>query len=92
MPARPEGLGDGTIGRKEPLGLSWRREPLHAPRPLAGGLMGVLGVVVHVARLTMCSTREYLAFRRAVAFQPPCPGQPLDWLVAYVAPSRRHGP
>jgi hypothetical protein len=61
MPARPEGLGDGTIGRKAPLGLSWRREPLHAPRPLAGGLMGVLGVVVHVARLTMFDAAESVA-------------------------------
>jgi hypothetical protein len=78
MSARPEVLRDGTIGREEPLGLSWRREPLHAPRPLAGGLMEMLGVVVQVAMPTTCYTGESVALRRAVAFQPRFPGQPLD--------------
>jgi hypothetical protein len=51
---------------------------VHATLPLAGGLMGVLGVAVHVAMFTMFYAAEHLTLCRAVAFQPLCPGQPLD--------------
>ena len=34
MPTRTEVLGDGTIGGKEPLGLTGRLKPLHTPLPL----------------------------------------------------------
>jgi hypothetical protein len=34
-----EVLGNGPIGGKEPLRLAWGLQPLHAPLPLAGGLV-----------------------------------------------------
>ena len=42
MPTRTEVLGDGTIGGKEPLGLTRRLKPLHAPLALPSGLMGIV--------------------------------------------------
>jgi hypothetical protein len=58
MPARAEVLGDGIIGREEPLGLSWRLEPLHPPLPLTGGLMRVFRTVVQIAVLPMFGAWE----------------------------------
>ena len=53
MPAEPEVLGDETRSGQEPLGVPRGLEPLQAPLPLAGGLMGVLGTVVEIPMLPM---------------------------------------
>ena len=44
-------------------------EPLHAPLPLAGGLMGVLRTVIEIPVLAMLYTWQDLALRRAIAFE-----------------------
>jgi hypothetical protein len=48
MSREAEGLRNRTIGGEEALGLARRLEPLHAPLPLTGGLMGVLGAVIEI--------------------------------------------
>ena len=48
-----EVLGDGTIGREEPLGLAWCFEPVHTLLPLACRLVRVLRPIVEIAVLTM---------------------------------------
>jgi hypothetical protein len=53
MPARAEVLGNRTIRGEKPLCLSWGLEPLHAPLPLAGGLVGVLRAVIEIAVLPL---------------------------------------
>jgi hypothetical protein len=62
-------LGNGTIGGEEPLGLSWRLEPQHAPFPLAGGLMGVLRPVIQIAMLAMFYTRQELSLGGSITLQ-----------------------
>jgi hypothetical protein len=62
-------LGNGTIGRQELLGVSRRFKPLHAPLPLAGGLMGVFGPVVEIAVLPMLDTGQEFPLRCAIAFE-----------------------
>jgi hypothetical protein len=52
-PARSKVLRYRAIGSEEALRVSWGCEPLHAPLPLARGLMGVLRTVVEVAVLAM---------------------------------------
>jgi hypothetical protein len=69
MPVRAEVLGDGTIGRQELLGVSRRLKPLHAPLPLAGGLMGVFRTVVQIAVLPMLDTGQEFPLRCAIAFE-----------------------
>src|SRR5258706_7572764 len=69
MPPRTEMLRDSAIGREKALGVSWRFEPLHAPLPLPGGLMRVLGAVVKIAMLTMFYTWQDLALSRSVTLQ-----------------------
>ena len=53
MPARTEMLGDGTIGREEPLGVTGRLKALHAPLPLARRPMRVLAPVIEITTLAM---------------------------------------
>jgi hypothetical protein len=48
MPSRSEVLGDGTICGEKTLRMTRRCEPLHAPLPLARGLMSILRTVVKV--------------------------------------------
>jgi hypothetical protein len=62
-------LGKGTISSEEPLGLSWRLEPLHAPFPLAGGLMGVLRPVIQIPMLAMFYTRQELSLGGSITLQ-----------------------
>ena len=62
-------LGDGTIRGEKALGAARRLKPLHAPFPLAGGLVGVLCAVVEVVVLAMLDPREDRALRGAVAFE-----------------------
>ena len=69
MPARAEVLRDGTIGREEALGLAGGLEPLHAPLPLAGGLVRVLGAIIEITMLPMFHPWEELSFCRSVAPQ-----------------------
>ena len=56
MPLRTEVVDDEAIDGEEPLRVSRRLESLHAPLPLAGGLMGVLGAIVEIAVLPMFDT------------------------------------
>jgi hypothetical protein len=60
---------DETIGRKEPLGVTRRLKPLHAPLALAGGLMRVLCAVVEIAVLTMFYSRQSLPLSSTIALQ-----------------------
>jgi hypothetical protein len=65
--SRAEVLGDGTIGREEPLRVPGRLEPLHAPLPLAGGLMGVFSPIVQIAVLAVLHTGQDFPLRGTVA-------------------------
>jgi hypothetical protein len=49
-------LGDRAIGGEEPLRMTRRFEPLHAPLTLARGLVGILRTVVEVAVLAVLHT------------------------------------
>jgi hypothetical protein len=69
MPSWAEMLRNGTIGGEELLGLSCRLEPLHAPLPLAGGLVRILGAVVQIAVLAMVYTGYNLAPGGTVALE-----------------------
>ena len=62
-------LDDGTVGREKPLGLSWRFEALHAPFPLARGLVGVLRAVVQIAVLPMLHAGQDLPLGGTIARQ-----------------------
>ncbi len=62
-----------------PCGL----EPLHAPLPLAGGLVRVLGTVVEVSMLTVLDTRQNVALCRAVAPELIRDNHPGDILTAF---------
>ena len=46
-------LGDGAIGGEEPLRVSGGLETLHPPFPLARGLVGVFGPIIHIAVLAV---------------------------------------
>jgi hypothetical protein len=86
MPVRAEVLGDGTIGRQELLGVSRRLKPLHAPLPLAGGLVGVFRTVVEIVVLPMLDSGQDFPLRCAIALElvgddhPWCVGQALEQL------------
>ena len=67
MPTRVEVLGDRAIGREKALRMARGFEPLPAPLPLSGGLMGVLRALIQRPMLPMCHTREELALGRARA-------------------------
>jgi len=69
MPARAEMLSNGTIGREELLGVPRRLEPLHAPLPLAGGLMGVLRAVIEIPMLAVLHPRQNLLLCGTIAFE-----------------------
>ncbi len=60
MPARSKVLGNRPIGGEKPLRVPGGLEPLQAPLPLAGGLVGVLRPVVEVAVLAVLNTRQNL--------------------------------
>ncbi len=53
MPAWTEVLGDGAIGSEEPLHMSGGLETRHPPFPLARGLVGVFGPIIHIAVLAV---------------------------------------
>ncbi len=46
-------MHNGAVGGEEARGLAWGFEPLHAPFPLAGGLVRVFGAIVQIAVLPM---------------------------------------
>jgi hypothetical protein len=56
MPACTEVLDDGAIGSEEPLRMSGGLEILHPPFPLARGLVGVSGPIIHIAVLAVVDT------------------------------------
>jgi hypothetical protein len=72
MTAWTEILGNRTIGGEEPLGVPCGLKPLHAPFPLAGRLVGVLGTVVEIAMLAVFHPRQHLPLRRAIALELVC--------------------
>jgi hypothetical protein len=61
MPPEAEVLGDGSIRRQEPLGMTGGLEPLHALFPLPRRPMRVLIPVVEITTLAMLSPGENLA-------------------------------
>jgi hypothetical protein len=69
MPARSKVLGNRPIGGEKPLRVARRLESLHAPFPLARGLMGVLRTVVEIPMLAVLDTREDLPLRRPVTLE-----------------------
>jgi hypothetical protein len=69
MPSWANVLGNGSISRQEPLGMTGRFEALHATLPLTCWPMRVLTPVVERATLAMLYTWQELALRRSVALQ-----------------------
>ena len=69
MPARAEVLRDGTIGGKEPLGLTERLKPLHATLALTSRLVRVFCTVIEVAMLAMFHPWQALARGGSVALE-----------------------
>jgi hypothetical protein len=69
MSARAEVLGDGIIGREEPLGVARCFEPLHPSLPLSCGLMGVLRAIIEIAMLTLFYPWEDLPLGRSIALE-----------------------
>jgi hypothetical protein len=55
--------------QEELLGVSRRLEPLHAPLPLAGGLMRLLRAIIEIPSLAMLHPRQNLLLRRTIAFE-----------------------
>jgi hypothetical protein len=53
MPPRAAVLGHGPVGREEAPGVTRGLKPLHAPLPLAGGLVRVFCPIAEVAVLSM---------------------------------------
>jgi hypothetical protein len=49
MAARAEVLRNGTIGGKEPLGLTRRLKALHPPLALPGGLVSILCPIIEIS-------------------------------------------
>ena len=60
MPARAEGLGDGTIGGEKALGLAWGFEPLPVSLARARGRVGVFGAIITIPVLAMFDPGEEL--------------------------------
>ena len=69
MPARPEVLGDRSVGGEELLSVARGLNPLHVSLALARRLVGVLGAVVQIPVLAMFHPREALALGGSIAFQ-----------------------
>ena len=69
MPTGAEMLGDGPVGREEPLGVAWGFDPWHAPLPLPGGLVRILRSIIEIAMLAMFHAWEELALSGSVALQ-----------------------
>jgi len=53
MPSRAEVLRDGSMRGEEALSMPWGLEPLHAPLPLAGGLVRIRRAVIQVPVLAV---------------------------------------
>jgi hypothetical protein len=83
MPTWSKVLGNRSIRGEKALGVAWRFEPLHAPLPLARGLMRVLRTVVEGAVLAMLYPGQHLALRRAVALELIRDQHPGDILTAF---------
>jgi hypothetical protein len=60
---------DGTIRCQKALDIPWGFEPLHAPFPLAGRVVGILRTVVQIPVLPMFHTGQDLAHGRPIAFE-----------------------
>jgi hypothetical protein len=69
MPSRAAVLGDGTIGGEESLRVPGDLNPLQAPLALAGGLVRVLGTIVHIAALPVLHPGQGFPLRGARALQ-----------------------
>jgi hypothetical protein len=68
--SRSEVLSDGTIRGQETLHVTKRFQPVHAPFPRAGRLVGVLRTIVERAVLLMFHTGGQLALGGAITLQP----------------------
>jgi hypothetical protein len=77
-----EMLRNGTIGGEQPLGLPSRLEPLHAPLPLAGGLVRILRPSVQMALLAMFHTGHELVHGGTVALELVRDAHPRNILAA----------
>jgi len=62
-------LGDGTIGRKKPLGVARGLESLHTALPLACRLVGILCAIIEIPMLAMFYPWENLAHGGSVALE-----------------------
>jgi hypothetical protein len=69
MPTRTEVLCDGTISGKQPLGLTERLEPLHAPLALTSRLVRVFCTVIEGAMLAMFYPWQDFALGGSVALE-----------------------
>ena len=67
MTSWPKVLDGGTVGGEEALGVCWGFEALHAPLPLARGLVEVFRTIVEVAVLAMLHAGQDLALGRPIA-------------------------
>jgi len=69
MPTGAEVLGDGPIGGEKALGMPGRFEPLHAPLPLARGLVRILGTVIEVFVLAVFHARQNLPLGSSITLE-----------------------
>jgi hypothetical protein len=69
VPSGTDVGGDRPVGGQEALRVARRVEPLHAPLPLAGRLVGVFRPVVQLPGLPMLNAGQHLAPGRAIARQ-----------------------
>src|SRR3712207_1428257 len=83
MPSWTEVLGDGPLGGKEALYMSWGLETLQAPLPLAGRLVGILRAVIEVAMLPMFDAGQELPLRGAVTLELIGHDDPRDILAPF---------
>ena len=83
MPTRSKVLGNRPIRGEKPLRVPGGLEPLHAPLPLAGGLVGVLRTVIEIPVLAVLNTRQNFPLRCAVAFEFISNDPPWDVLASF---------
>jgi hypothetical protein len=67
--SEPKVLGDRTIRSQESLSMPWGLETLHAPLPLPGRLVRVLGAVIEVPVLPVLHPWHELALGRPITLQ-----------------------
>src|SRR5262245_34051533 len=76
MPPRPAVLGDGSIRREKPLGVTRRCKPLHVILTLPRRPLRVFAAVSEITTLAVFHPGQDLSFRCAVALQLICNDDP----------------